>query len=92
MIVNTGMPAKYMAMADLDRMECVPILFVLYPSVFSPMKQTIACSQSSVTLDVICFRFLLESMYVLMVMDGPVSGYDRMRFTIAAQHMTGHSS
>jgi hypothetical protein len=29
---------------------------------------------------------------VLMVMDGPVSGYDRMRFTIAAQHMTGHSS
>jgi hypothetical protein len=32
--------AKYMAMADLDRMECVPISFVLYPRVSLPMKQT----------------------------------------------------
>jgi hypothetical protein len=74
--------AKYMAMADLDRMECVPISFVLYPRVSLPMKQTMALRQLMVILDVTCFSFPWEVLYVLTGIKGPVSGYDRIHFTI----------
>jgi len=44
MIVKTGTPARYMAMADPERMECVPNSRAVNPSTSSPTDFTLARS------------------------------------------------
>jgi hypothetical protein len=61
MMVNTGIPDKYIAIAAPDLIEWVPILLVLYPRMSLPMKWTTAQRQSSNIFEVTCLSLPLVS-------------------------------
>ena len=89
MIEKTGTPARYMAIAAPDRIECVPISWRWIPSFISPIATTPSFS-----------RFATISLVMLMVMfewRASETGefvfdpsYVRIRVTIEAHSLIGH--
>jgi hypothetical protein len=62
MMVNTGIPDKYIAIAAVDLMEWVPILLALYARTSLSTKQTTAQRQSSNIFEVTCLNVPLKSL------------------------------
>ena len=92
MMVNTGTPAKYMAMAAADRSEWVPTSVAEYPSSSLPMHVTTARMLVRTCLEVTRSSFCVTGwMYVLTGVAGVAPGYARIREQTAAQLRTGQS-
>ena len=79
MIVKTGTPARYIAMAAPDRIEWVPTSPCAYPSLASPRNDTVAQMQSRSILDVMAIIFPLSRWTVFTGVSGLVPSYEQIR-------------
>ena len=92
MMVKTGTPARYMAIAAADRSEWVPTSVAEYPRASLPMHVTTARMLMRTCLEVTQSSFRVSGwMYVLMGVEGVASGYARIQEQTAAQLRTGQS-
>ncbi len=79
-----------MAIAEPERMECVPTLFVAMWSASSPIAETSSCNTFEICLDVMCsMRSYFQMAEIGVSSFAP--GYDRIQRTMAAAARTGHS-
>jgi hypothetical protein len=79
---------RYIAMAAPDLIKCVPTLFLLNPSLASPIAPTASCNASIMWSDV-TWLIILWLKYVETGEFAVVPWYFRILFTIAAAALTG---
>ena len=92
MMVKTGTPARYIAMAVADRSEWVPMSVAEHPRVSLPMHVTTAQILVRRCLEVTWSSFCVSGwMYMLTGVEGVASGYSWIREQTAAQLWTGQS-
>ncbi len=89
MMEKIGTPARYMAIAAPDRIECVPISEQWMPNFVSPIATTPSRRRLATISDVILIVLFLclaretgESLLVPLI--------ERIRVTMEAQSLTGH--
>ncbi len=89
MIKNTGVPAKYIAMAAPDRIDFDPISDQLIPSFVSPIATTPSRIRFTIISDVILM--ILFPCFARETGEfGFVPLYERISVTIDVQIFTGH--
>ena len=88
MMEKVGTPSKYIAIADPDLIECVPISSFENPRRFSPMAAAADRSLFRAVVDEICLSVLLSRMVFTEVSE-EVPGYERMRRVTLAHALTG---